>query len=156
MRRGLLLITAMGTVLLVASGVALAAITCGGGTCDGTNVNDTIYGTSEIDSMYGRGGGDTIHGRGGMDTIYGDWHQVLDPGEPGSDTIYGGAGADYLNGDEHADTLKGGRGNDRIHAETDGEVDHVDCGPGPEDVAFFDRGTDNVESNCEVRNPPVG
>ncbi len=96
------------------------------------------------------------YGPGGRDTIYGDWHQVLDPGEPGGDTISGGPGADYLNGDERTDTLEGGRINDRIQAETDGEVDYVDCGPGPEDVAFFDQGTDKVQSNCEVRNPPVG
>ena len=59
------------------------------------------------------------------------------PGEPGRDTIYGGYG------------------NDHINAETDGELDFVDCGKGSEDVAFFDRGVDEV-SNCEIENPPVG
>ena len=102
-----------------------------------------------------RGGGDTIYGKEGRDSIWGDWHQWLDPGEPGSDTIYGGYGSDYLYGDERTDTLKGGPGNDHINAETDGELDYVDCGKGFEDVAFFDRGIDEV-SNCEIRNPPVG
>ncbi len=51
MRRGLLLIQAMGAVLLLASGVASAAITCGGGTCDGANAGDAIHGTSEFDSI---------------------------------------------------------------------------------------------------------
>lgn len=144
--------------MLLASGVALATITCGGGTCDGTNTNDTIRGTPDSDSINGMGGDDTIYGGGGKDVIYGDQHLALDAGEPGSDTIYGGPGADSLNGDYRTDTLKGGRGNDRIHAESEGasEMDYVDCGPGPEDVAFFDRGTDKVSSNCVVRNPPVG
>lgn len=154
MRRAVLLVTAMGAALLLASGVAYAAITCGG-YCQGTNNENKIYGTSGPDEIYGMGGGDTIYGGEGRDRIWGDWHQWLDPGEPGSDTIYGGYGKDYLYGDERTDTLKGGPGNDYIHAEMDGEMDHVDCGPGPEDVAFFDRRIDEV-SNCEIRNPPVG
>src|SRR3712207_1354506 len=122
MRRAILLFTAMGVVLLLASGEAFAAITCGGGYCQGNNNDNKIYGTSGPDEIYGRGGGDTIYGREGRDSIRGDWHQWLDPGEPGNDTIYGGYGSDYLYGDERTDTLKGDPGNDYIHAEMDGEL----------------------------------
>lgn len=155
MSRVVLLVTAMAMALLLASGVAFAAITCGGGYCQGNNNDNKIHGTSGLDEIYGRGGGDTIYGKEGPDLIRGDWHQWLDPGEPGNDTIYGGYGNDRLQGDERTDTLKGGPGNDHINAETDGELDYVDCGKGTEDVAFFDRGIDEV-SNCEIRNPPVG
>jgi hypothetical protein len=65
MRRAILLFTAMGVVLLLASGVAYATISCGGGYCQGNNNDNTIY------------------GREGRDSIRGDWHQWLDPGEPG-------------------------------------------------------------------------
>jgi Ca2+-binding RTX toxin-like protein len=146
-RRTILLLPAMATALVIASGVALAAITCNGGYCEGTTGDDTMYGTTGRDEIYGIGGSDTMRGKDGADSMWGDWHQWVEPGEPGSDTMYGGNGADRLQGDERRDTLKGGRGNDRIEAE-DGERDIIDCGGGTEDVAFFDRGGVDRVSNC--------
>ena len=64
MRRAVLLLTAMAVALFLASGVAFAAITCGGGYyCQGNNNDNKIYGTSGPDEIYGRGGGDTIYGK---------------------------------------------------------------------------------------------
>ncbi len=75
MRRAVLLVTAMVVALLLASGVAFAAITCGGGYCQGSNNYNKIYGTPGPDEIYGMGGGDTIYGKEGRDSIRGDWHQ---------------------------------------------------------------------------------
>ena len=155
MRRAVLSLVVMGVLILLAGSVVLAEdISCSGGGCDGTNESDSITGTPSADSIYGRGGNDTVYGKSGNDSLWGDWHQVLDPGEPGNDALYGGRGRDRLQGDERADTLKGGPGNDRVEAK-EGERDIVDCGRGSEDVAFFDKGMDQV-SNCEIRNPSVG
>lgn len=155
MRRMILSLTTMGVAILLAGGLALAAdVPCGGGYCEGTTGDDMMTGSASEDEMYGIGGNDTMYGKDGADSMWGDWHQVIETGEPGSDTMYGGSGPDRLQGDERTDTLNGGRGNDRIDAE-DGELDHVNCGRGAGDTAFFDRGIDEVR-NCEVKNPPVG
>jgi Ca2+-binding RTX toxin-like protein len=155
MRRAILSLTTMGAAILLAGGLALAAdVSCSGEYCEGTTGNDTMTGSASEDQMYGIGGNDTMYGKDGADSMWGDWHQVIDPGEPGNDTMYGGNGPDRLQGDERTDTLNGGRGNDRIEAK-DGERDIINCGRGMEDVAFFDRGIDSV-SNCEIKNPPVG
>jgi Ca2+-binding RTX toxin-like protein len=154
MRRTILLLTAMAVAVLLAAGLALAAdVTCGG-YCEGTTGDDAMAGSASEDQMYGIGGDDTMYGTNGADSMWGDWHQVVDTGEPGSDAMNGGSGPDRLQGDERTDTLNGGRGNDRIEAK-DGELDHVNCGRGTKDVAFFDRGIDEVR-NCEIKNPQVG
>lgn len=155
MSRTIISLTSVCTSVLLACGIALAAdVPCGGGYCEGTTGDDKMSGSTSGDQMYGIGANDTMYGGDGADSMWGDWHQVIDPGEPGSDTMYGGNGPDRLQGDERTDTLKGGRGNDRIEAR-EGERDLIDCGRGAEDIAFFDRRTDEVR-NCEIRNPPVG
>lgn len=155
MRRTIVSLTTMVMAIALACGIALAAdIACDGGSCDGTTGDVTMTGSTSQNQMYGIGANDTMRGGDGADAMWGDWHQVIDPGEPGSDTIYGGNGSDRLQGDERTDTLKGGRGNDHIAAQ-EGERDLVDCGRGAEDVAFYDKGIDEVRS-CEIRNPPVG
>lgn len=155
MRRIIISLTTMGMAILLASGLALAAdVPCSGGYCEGTTGDDAMTGSAFGDQMYGIGGNDTMYGKDGADSMWGDWHQVIDPGEPGSDTMYGGNGPDRLQGDDRTDTLNGGRGNDRIEAK-DGVLDRVNCGRGSGDTAFFDRRIDEVR-NCEIRNPPVG
>lgn len=155
MRRLAFSLTVVGFAILLSAGLALAAdVPCAGGYCEGTTGDDAMTGSASEDEMYGIGGNDTMYGKEGADSMWGDWHQVIEPGEPGEDTMYGGAGPDRLQGDERPDMLNGGRGNDRIEAQ-DGQRDTVNCGRGAEDVAFFDRGIDEVR-NCEVRNPPVG
>lgn len=120
--------------------------------------HDEIYSDEGSDTITDNQGGsdnDTIYGEGGADSMWGDWHQVVDAGEPGNDTMYGGSGPDRLQGDERTDALNGGPGNYRIEAK-DGDFDIINCGRGMKDVAFFDRGGVDQVSNCEVKNPPVG
>jgi hypothetical protein len=59
MRRAVILLTVMGVAVLLLAGMALAAtIACDGGTCTGTQNNDTMEGTEGFDRMYGRDGHD--------------------------------------------------------------------------------------------------
>jgi Ca2+-binding RTX toxin-like protein len=116
--RAIGLLTTMAVVLVVGSGVALAAtaINCTANTiCVGTSMADTMSGSALIDYMFGKGGADTMHGRGGSDSMQGD---------NGSDHIYGGTGSDSslwggaLSGSSYTDNsndyVYGGRGNDNI------------------------------------------
>src|SRR5713226_2380563 len=82
----------------------------------------TIVGTPGNDALIGAGGNDRIDGLGGNDIIFGG---------PGNDWIQGGLGRD---------TVYGGPGDDTIDT-WDGQVDHVDGGPG-RDHAYYDRTLD--------------
>jgi hypothetical protein len=162
--------------LLLALGAAvptvLAAISCPGFTCQGTNGNDTLKGTEVYDEIYGFGGDDTISGSAGNDALRGD--EQTDAGQDGDDRIYGGGGNDLLSSHGGADLLVAGGGNDTINAQdypghppgkdtikagkgedTIYSADHVkdviDCGPG-RDYALFDRDFDTV-TNCEDKDP---
>jgi hypothetical protein len=100
-RRTILILATMVVVLVVAGGVALAAIpsycsdlgpdwscNCPGETvCYGTNIpeGEYIWGTDSSETIYGLNGGDFIHAYGG------------------NDTVVGGAGADHLDGGEGYD-----------------------------------------------------
>jgi hypothetical protein len=102
-----------------------AIVTCSGGPCRGTEGPDLVDGTTSEDVIYGAGGSDIIN------TVIGD--------EPPSSE----------------DRVYAGKGNDRLVA-TDSSPDVIDCGKGGKDTVFFDtRGTDTVEKNCEIRNPPT-
>ena len=159
---------ALGTV----TPAVLAAITCPGFTCQGTNSNDTLRGTEVYDEIYGFGGDDTIYGFAGNDALRGD--EQTDPGLDGADRIYGGRGNDLLSSHGGADLLVGGRGNDTINAQdypghppgtdtiksgrgddtiyaADHVKDAIDCGLG-RDYVLFDRDFDTV-TNCEDKNP---
>jgi Ca2+-binding RTX toxin-like protein len=170
------LIIGLLAALLLALGAAapavLAAITCPGGSCLGTDSDDTLQGTAGIDRISGRGGADTITGGKGNDQLDGDGQ--LDVGLDGADTISGGdgnddltgfGGADLLIGGRGADiiftgefadhpagvdTVRGGRGNDTIYANDDVK-DKIDCGPG-RDFVQFDQGLDTL-TNCEDKLP---
>jgi Ca2+-binding RTX toxin-like protein len=140
-RQALVLLTTMAVVLVVGSGVALAATTihCPNDTssgspaaglyCYGTSLADTMYGSDLRDFMYAKVGADTMHGYGGSDYLR---------GEKGSDHIYGDAGDDgFLWGgayeaatmaytDTSDDYVHGGSGNDTIDGgDAQGGVDRL-------------------------------
>ena len=95
--RAIGLLTTMAVVLVVGSGVALAATTihCPNDTsqgmpssylyCNGTSAADTMVGSDLKDYMLGKGANDTMHGYAGGDYLQGD---------KGPDHIYGDAGSD--------------------------------------------------------------
>jgi Ca2+-binding RTX toxin-like protein len=127
--RAIGLLTTMAVVLVLGSGVALAATTIhcpnepSQGTpstylfCYGTTEADTMVGSDLVDYMLGEGGNDTMHGYGGNDKDL--------EGDKGSDHIYGDAGGDetlwggaYSGGaytDKSDDYVYGGSGDDRIY-----------------------------------------
>jgi len=71
----------MGAMLLAFMGrVALAReVACTGGTCEGTNKDDTITGSTTDDAIIAKRGGDTVNG------IFGGHDEVR--GGPGNDEI---------------------------------------------------------------------
>lgn len=156
----LIMVTVMG--VLLASGVALAAIKTG------TNGNDRITGTNGPDILSGKGGKDFIVGLQGPDVIKGgadndtlfgsDADRV--PEDNSSDIIEGGGGNDDVAGGLGADVLKGGSGDEFIiHGpfrpalgSVDRAKDVISCGPG--DDAVLAGKNDRISSDCEtVFNP---
>ena len=153
MRRTIAMLSVMGTMLLLASGVALALnqVDCttstdpADGICYGTTKSDVILGTEFNDTIYALAGSDTVNGGLGDDSIF---------GHRGADTSNGGEGVDYLFGGDGNDTLdlrdttvvptdsyefaNGGNGNDTIYAD-DGQLDLITCGPGKKDTVTYDQ-----------------
>jgi Ca2+-binding RTX toxin-like protein len=139
--RAIGLLTTMAVVLVLGSGVALAATTihCPNDTsqgspsgylyCNGTTEADTMVGSDLVDYMLGEGGNDTIHGYGGGDTLEGD---------NGSDHIYGDAGNDY--------GLWGGTYNEGTHTNNDKSDDYVYGGSGADRIygGFGQSGVDRI------------
>jgi Ca2+-binding RTX toxin-like protein len=151
MRRAVLLwLTVMGVTLILASGIALAAVVqcVPGQQCNGTGQADQITGTGGPDMIFAEGGDDTVKAGAGNDQITGDGDT---PANDGEDTIFGGPGDDEFGAFGRSDTLEGGSGNDNIHA-VDGVKDDIDCGRGSSDQVDFDGGTDAV-SRCEIQIP---
>jgi Ca2+-binding RTX toxin-like protein len=101
MRRTIMLLSAMGLAVLLASGVALAVEqTCQANTdCFGTPEPDILNGSSGNDFMFGRGGPDILKGFDGSDEMF---------GQGGGDRLLGGSGYDLLNGGVGSDALNGG------------------------------------------------
>ena len=155
MKRTMAMFSVMVTMLLLASGVALAAnqVSCNppsndpaaDDVCYGTTKSDVITGTEFGDRIFGLAGNDTANGGLGDDSIY---------GFRGADTLVGGEGVDYAFGDDGNDTLDlrdatvvpadsyeyadGGNGNDTIYAD-DGQRDLITCGPGKKDTVTYDQ-----------------
>jgi len=150
--RAIGLLTTMAVVLVLGSGVALAATTihCPNDTsqgspstylfCNGTTVADTMVGSDLLDAMYGVGGQDTMHGYGGSDHMQGGKGSDHLYGDSGSDyTLWGGAldaatntypdnSDDYVHGGSGDDTITGGQaqgGVDRLYGE--GGTDFIDA-----------------------------
>jgi Ca2+-binding RTX toxin-like protein len=108
MRRAVLLLLAVATVLVVLAGAVVAAdSTCDGGGCVGTRGTDTITGSSGDDLIAGLEGNDTINSGSGRDVVYGD---------EGDDTINV--------------RITGPLG--------PGDGDEVHCGPGKRDRVLYD------------------
>jgi len=127
--RAIGLLTTMAVVLVLGSGVALAATTIhcpnepSQGTpssylyCYGTSLADTMVGSDLPDMMYGKGANDTMHGYADSDSLY---------GEKGSDHIYGDSGADNY--------LWGGTEGTITHPYPDTSDDYVHGGSGADNI----------------------
>src|ERR671916_2578944 len=107
MRRSVLLLTAIGLAVLLASGLALAApkggtttttIYCKAGTSGQEPAGpDIIYGTPSADVIIPYAGNDSVYAGGG------------------NDEVRHGFGIDYIEGGPGADTLRGGFDRDTIY-----------------------------------------
>src|SRR5687767_12846895 len=88
----------LAATFLVGGGPALAQnnISCDGGRCDGTAVNDNITGSNRRDNVFANGGFDNVETNDGPDEIHG--------GRNGND-LRGGNGNDLYFGDEGSDVL---------------------------------------------------
>jgi Ca2+-binding RTX toxin-like protein len=141
--RAIGLLTTMAVVLVLGSGVALAATTihCPNDTsqgtpssylyCHGTSLADTMVGSDFLDYMDGVGGQDTMHGYGEDDSM---------EGGKGSDHLYGDAGSD--------ENLWGGAYNDPSSADiySDTSDDYVHGGSGPDYIygGYAQSGVDRI------------
>jgi Ca2+-binding RTX toxin-like protein len=162
----------MATVVLVASGVALAAtkhcLINGDGTgyrvCNGSNYPDEIWGTKEADSIYGQYGGDIVYGGGGDDGISGGSnYDYYNPQANEKEYLNGDEGSDSIHGDEGSDYLSGGDGADRLSLdlETPGEdEDRADGGYGNdkiwEGIAPLPADPNTITQSWWSRNTLVG
>ncbi len=124
MKRLAILLTALLVMLVLASGVALAADFIG------TSGNDALTATEGDDYLEGRAGDDYLYGLGG------------------DDIIYGGRGNDRITPGEGADEVYAGAGDDLIYARDTASYDYIDCGGGFDQVETIHR-DDVTLSNCE-------
>jgi Ca2+-binding RTX toxin-like protein len=114
MRRVVLVLALVATMLVAVSGIALAVNKIG------TNGPDTLKGTNEADNLLGKGGNDVLFGLGGRDNLLGadgkDWILGGDEQGPfgGDKNLVGGAGNDGVLGGDGSDNPLGGSGNDYI------------------------------------------
>jgi Ca2+-binding RTX toxin-like protein len=139
MQRVVLLMAAMASALLLASGVAWAVNTVGG------PGDDTLTGTNEADNLLGMGGDDTIFGLRGRDNLLGNsgddtvigGKQPATPLGGGPKNLDGGSGNDFVGGGNGTDNVIGGDGIDYV---ADGDfvkdtsVDNVSAGAGNDGV----------------------
>ncbi len=123
MRRATLLTLTMGLLLVLASGIALAA------TINGTSGDNFLRGTDSSDRIGARGGDDEVRARAGNDDVFGG---------TGNDLLFGMKGNDLLVGGDGNDQLQGGTGNDTLKSRNDADPDNLNCGPGNDDTAFVE------------------
>ena len=133
MRRSATVVALGALMLLLAAGVALAALEVG------NNRPNTLIGTfgnnDGQDTLFGLGAGDALIGRSA------------------ADQLVGGSGADRLEGNDGNDTLIGGGGQDRIFTGNgfdlvfafDGNRDVINCNGGGRYRIVFDRNLDRFE-----------
>jgi len=122
MRRASLLTVSVALIVVLATGVALAA------TINGTNGNDFLRGTNSADNIGARGGNDEVRARAGADTVNGGTQR---------DTLYGMENGDRIVGGDGNDALEGGTGNDTLKSHNDENADNLSCGP-DNDTAFVE------------------
>lgn len=175
----MLMLSVIAAAILLAGGVAFAAINYGTDGDDnivGTDGADIIYGLAGSDTLAGMAAGDNIDGGGGSDELFGDDEaqtvrggagDIVD-GAGGNDRIVGGTGPDVLTGgpgddeivegpidDGARDRISAGDGaDDIISASVPGREDEVICGAGV-DTVQADR-LDSVAGDCERVTRTVG
>jgi Ca2+-binding RTX toxin-like protein len=118
MKKTILLLAWMITILVVASGLALAAtFDCSAGldSCVGTDDPDTINGSEERDRIFGLDGNDTLLGNGGNDRLSGGFGEDTMRGHAGNDHFFGGRDNDVMNGGSGSDYLASSPGNDKLY-----------------------------------------
>ena len=153
MRKPVLLLVSGTLVVLLAAGVAFAAVVnCveGADECVGTNNPDTLNGSAVEDVMDGRSGDDKLNGNAGADAFDGGKHEdTIRGGEgedfvacdlEGEDRIYGGGGSDFLVDDSQRCNLAGDCVGDRNLLVGGEGVDHLQGhnrlhgGPGNDEI----------------------
>ncbi len=122
MRKMVLLMAAMGALLVLTAGLALAVTKSGG------SGNDNLRGTNGADVLSGGSGDDVLRGLVGADRL---------SSGSGEDEVFGGSGRD---------AISGGSGDDFISDGDDGVRDTINCGTGF-DTVRADR-VDNLD-DCE-------
>jgi Ca2+-binding RTX toxin-like protein len=147
MRRATLLTAAVALMLVLASGIALAA------NIKGTDGNNFLRGTNSADNIGARGGNDEVRARAGADKVFGGTQR---------DTLYGMENGDLVVGGDGNDFLDGGTGDDTIRSHNDANADNLNCGPGgdtalvePNDVVDDDRAGDLVATALNNTSAPV-
>src|SRR5215211_2437622 len=156
MRKTVLLLFSSVSIVLLASGMALAAVTVINGTRDADTLQAFGVGTA---IMHGFAGNDLLEAGNGNDKLMGQLGDDTLSSGNGDDSLDGGRGNDTLNAGNDDDTLIGGPGEDELNGgnfndfinAVDGEVDIVECGLGDEDVAEVDA-IDQVGGLCETVN----
>ena len=73
-------------------------------------------------------------------------------GTNGGDRVTGNTGRNWLGATSGGTTISAAGGNDQVEVNAGGAADTVNCGPGTQDVVFYDAGVDTV-TGCEIRNP---
>ena len=137
MKKTILLLASLVTMMVLVSGVALAAPkkNSGGNTESTQSATITFIYNGEMVTA-------TVHeGSSGNDTI---------TGTPGHDYIKGHDGDDVISGEASSDVLDGGSGNDELKA-ADGAKDLVYCGTGVDTV---EADSADVLYDCETVTYP--
>jgi hypothetical protein len=127
------------TVMVVTLGAFFAAQEARAKVLAGTGAEDTLLGTNTADRLTGRAGEDLLKGLRGADRL---------KGNRGEDRLWGSRGEDVIFPGEGDDKVYAGYGDDRIYARDAEGVDHIDCGPGRDQVETIHR-DDVTLSNCE-------
>ena len=115
----------------------------------GNKRDNKLVGAGKRDDIFGRAGRDVLIGFNGRDRLYGEEENDVLVGGEGNDllwghglddTLDGGPGSDILRPGYGRDVVYAGRGNDVIWAaESDGDLDVIECGPGFDRVVFSRR-----------------
>jgi Ca2+-binding RTX toxin-like protein len=117
MRQTALLLTTMAAIVVLASGVALAALV------EGDDRDNILIGTPSADTIKGYGGDDRVRSLAGPDEVYGGTGRDKLRGGGDSDLLSGQRGNDGLFGGPGEDDLYGGTGSDKL---TGGKTDDID------------------------------
>ncbi len=130
MRRTVVLLVVGASMLVLAAGVALAALRVGN---DQPNTLRGTYGDDKgQDTLLGKGAGDLLVGRSAADQL---------AGGSGPDRLYGNEGNDTLDGGPGRDRIFTGFGFDFVYAK-DGFKDYINCNGQGNYRLVFDKGLD--------------